>query len=132
MWIDVTKEEAAGRQVDAAIDALRKGDYDIAITLAGAAEGMFSDRRRSDMWSMFLSHPSAAKFPKNILIAFLNAERDWLKHPSTGMPSSLRISASDAAYIIARAMTKLSGWSDKMKAAKPLIEEIISSEPDLP
>jgi hypothetical protein len=32
--------EGATRQVDAAIDALGRGDFDVALTLAGAAEGM--------------------------------------------------------------------------------------------
>jgi hypothetical protein len=38
----LTLQKAATRQVDAAIDALQAGDYDVALTLAGAAEGMIA------------------------------------------------------------------------------------------
>jgi hypothetical protein len=36
----ISKIEGARRQVDEAMKALERGDFDIAITLAGAAEGM--------------------------------------------------------------------------------------------
>ena len=42
--VQITKVEAATRQVEAAIEAFRKGDFDIAITLAGAAEGIAATR----------------------------------------------------------------------------------------
>jgi hypothetical protein len=38
--ITLPLEKAAVRQIDAAIDALEAGLFDVAITLAGAAEGM--------------------------------------------------------------------------------------------
>jgi hypothetical protein len=38
--IKLTLTEGASRQVDAAIDALERGDFAVAVTLAGAAEGM--------------------------------------------------------------------------------------------
>ena len=38
--LKLTLAQAATRQVDAAIDALERGKFDIALTLAGAAEGM--------------------------------------------------------------------------------------------
>jgi hypothetical protein len=38
--LTVTKEQAATRQVVAAIEAFGRGDYDVATTLAGAAEDM--------------------------------------------------------------------------------------------
>ena len=38
--LSLTLHEAASRQVDAAIDALQAGDYDVALTLAGATLGM--------------------------------------------------------------------------------------------
>lgn len=38
--LHLTLERAMSRQVDAAIDALVAGNFDIALTLAGAAEGM--------------------------------------------------------------------------------------------
>jgi hypothetical protein len=38
--LTISKLEGARRQVEEAIKALERGDFDIAITLAGAAEGM--------------------------------------------------------------------------------------------
>src|SRR5260221_3875305 len=38
--LTISKAEGASRQVEEAIKALERGDFDIAITLAGAAEGM--------------------------------------------------------------------------------------------
>jgi hypothetical protein len=38
--LTISKIEGARRQVDEAIKALERGDFDIAITLAGAAQGM--------------------------------------------------------------------------------------------
>ena len=38
--LTISKVEGARRQVEEAIKALERGDFDIAITLAGAAEGM--------------------------------------------------------------------------------------------
>ena len=40
--LTLTKEEAATRQTNAAIEAFARGDFDIAITLAGAAEDLLA------------------------------------------------------------------------------------------
>jgi hypothetical protein len=47
---EISKIEGASRQVDAAITALTRGDFDIAITLAGAPEGML-DREGLHMFA---------------------------------------------------------------------------------
>ena len=44
--LTLTKAQAPVRQVEAAIHALIRGDFDIAITLACAAEGMFDRKGR--------------------------------------------------------------------------------------
>jgi hypothetical protein len=54
--LNLTKVEAAIRQVEAAIEALERGDFDVAITLAGAAEDMI-DRPGS----LFAYHQSRTK-----------------------------------------------------------------------
>jgi hypothetical protein len=41
----LTKAEGALRQIKAAIEAFWRGDFDIAITLSGAAEGMLEEKR---------------------------------------------------------------------------------------
>ena len=57
--IFLTLEKAAVRQIDAAIDALEAGLFDVALTLAGAAEGMI-DRAGLHMVTSFLGCHSNA------------------------------------------------------------------------
>jgi hypothetical protein len=49
------------------------------------------------------------------MVAILNLERDWLKHGGT---DSMTIDCSSAAFMIARALTKLDAWTPKMDAFK--------------
>ena len=116
--LTITKTDGAIRQVEAAIQALQRGDFDIAVTLAGASEGMF-DRRGPHMWNFILNSPKAAEFEKKELISVLNAARDWLKHPTTDVSEVLTLTRGDAAFMIARAASKLETWS-------PLIEDFKS------
>ena len=76
----LTLHKAASRQVDAAIDALQAGDYDVALTLAGAAEEMI-ERTGHHLFGWLKQHPKALqRFDKKEWISTLNADRDWLKH----------------------------------------------------
>jgi hypothetical protein len=62
--LDLTLAEAATRPTGAAIDALERGDYDIALTLAGAAEGMIK-REGNHMFAGLRDSPKArARFSK--------------------------------------------------------------------
>lgn len=99
------------RQVDAAIDALEAGDFDVALTLAGAAEGMI-ERKGLHMFGELKSSPKALeRFTKAQWISILNIERDWLKH---GGQPSMEIACSSAAFMIARAASKIENWSPRM------------------
>ena len=51
------------------------------------------------------------RFTKREWISILNAERDWLKH---GGRPHMEIHCSTAAFMIARATTKIENWIDKM------------------
>jgi hypothetical protein len=53
--LNLTKAQAASRQVDAAIDALDRGDFDVAVTLASAAEDMI-DREGLTLLAFLMSH----------------------------------------------------------------------------
>jgi hypothetical protein len=113
--LNLTLVEAATRQTDAAIDALQRGDYDIALTLAGAAEGMI-ERNGPHMFSGLRDSPKAReKFSKEEWIAALNRERDWLKH---GGSNEMEIECSAAAFMVARVATKLETWTPKMDEFK--------------
>ena len=90
-----------------------RGDFDIAITLACAAEGML-DREGLHMFAYLRDHPIAKEIPRKFWIAHLNADRDWLKH--AGAPSERVFGRSSAAFAIVRAATKLESWT-------PIFEE---------
>lgn len=115
--LTLTKIEGATRQTSAAIDAFLGGNFDIAITLAGAAEGML-ERDGPHMFSFLRDTPRIQDqdVKKKDWIAILNSERDWLKH--TGGPETLLIERGHAAYMIARAASKLSVWTPRMDEFK--------------
>jgi hypothetical protein len=113
--INVKKSEAAARQVDAAIRALEAGDFDIAITLAGAAEGMLQ-RDGVHLFKFMLESPRVQELDRRDWISTLNTERDWLKHPTPDAGDERQFSRTDAAIMIVRAASKLTHWS-------PLMEE---------
>jgi hypothetical protein len=113
----LSKTGGACRQVEEAIKALERGDFDIAVTLAGAAEGML-ERSGQHMWSFTMKSPGAAAFEKTELVRFLNAERDWLKHPTPDAGNTMTLTRAHAALMIVRAMTKLETWSPRMNRFK--------------
>jgi hypothetical protein len=113
--LKLTLVEAATRQTDAAIDALQRGEYDVAVTLAGAAEGMI-ERDGPHMFAYLRDSPRVHdKFSKKEWIATLNRELYWLKH---GGQDEMEIECADAAFSIARAATKLEKWTPKMEEFK--------------
>jgi hypothetical protein len=111
-FLKLSKAEASSRQVEEAIKALEGGNFDIAVTLAGAAEGMLK-RSGPHMWSHMLQSPQASAFKKNEIISFVNAQRDWLKHTSGG--DTMTFARVHAALMIRRAMSKHEIWTPRMK-----------------
>jgi hypothetical protein len=113
--LHLTHVDAASRQVDAAVDALERGDFDIALTLAGAAEGMI-ERTGLHMFGELKKSPKAlARFSQKEWITILNTERDWLKH---GGAPAMKIDCASAAFMIARAASKLENWTPRMTKFK--------------
>jgi len=109
--IFLTLEKAAVRQIDAAIDALEAGLFDVALTLAGAAEGMI-DRAGLHMFAeVNKSRQALERFTQKEWISILNMERDWLKH---GGQPHMEIHCSTAAFMIARAASKVENWSPRI------------------
>ncbi|WP_369719730.1 hypothetical protein AB8Z38_20935 [Bradyrhizobium sp. LLZ17] len=96
------------------IDAFGRGAFDIALTLAGAAEGMVG-REGPHMFSWLRDNPQAKErfSDRKQWIALLNRERDWLKH---GGDAQMEIECAPAAFMIARAASKLEAWTPKMEA----------------
>lgn len=124
----LTKEQAAVRQIEAAIDAFRIGALDVCITLAGAAEGIFAHRKGSDLHTAYMTDPRGIEFGRKELNSLVNRERDWLKHTNDEQDPEIEIAEMDAAVMLVRAMTKLERWTPKMDAIKPILYLLITRE----
>jgi len=112
----MTKAEGATKQVLAAIEALKKGDFAVAITLAGAAEGMLEGDGK-DVFQALVKAPDVENRKK--WIATLNGERDWLKHvKKEDKRKELEISSRDAGFMIARAASKIDTWPPEIEEFK--------------
>ena len=111
--ITITKTEGAGRQVDEAIKALERGDFDIAVTLAGAAEGMFN-RPDLHLWTFMHQKAEEKGLPRRQVSDCLNAARNWLKHPTPDDNKTLTLERYEAVEMIIRAMSKQRKWSPRM------------------
>jgi hypothetical protein len=110
----ITKVEGATHQIEAAIAALQRGDFDIAITLAGAAEGMIDRPEGIYLLQYMRDSPRVKGIKKSEWITALNHERDWLKHPTPDAPDTLELTEWEAAFMIARATSKLEQWTKPM------------------
>lgn len=124
-FLKLSKLQAACRQTDAAIKAFRRGNFDIAITLAGAAEGMIA--RRGQYAFSFMKDRVPDEVDSRRWISILNRERDWLKHPSG--TRLLQIDRFAAAYWITRASDKLSWRSPEMKEFKTWLSKSLDKGP---
>jgi putative transcriptional regulator len=112
--LKLTKAEGATRQTIGAIEAFIRGDFDIAITLAGAAEGMLS-RQGNDLFSYLQDSPRAQNVEKKEWVRALNEERDWLKHADPGHAQVMELEREHAAMMIARAASKLEKWPPQIE-----------------
>ena len=112
----LTTVDAANRQCNAAMKSFWKGHFDVAITLAGAAEGIL-ERDDVHLFSYLRDHERIAQLDitKKKWISTLNVERDWLKH---GGSPEMTITQFSAVIMIARAMSKIETWTPKMEEFK--------------
>src|ERR1700677_283030 len=80
----VTKKEAALRQITAAIEHYDKEQYECAITLAGAAEGMVATNPDDKfLFKQLKEVPLPPEFKtENEWADWINAQYHWLKHPT--------------------------------------------------
>ncbi|MDP3750082.1 MAG: hypothetical protein Q8Q88_23910 [Phenylobacterium sp.] len=92
--VTTSKQLAALRQINAAIQHFQDGEFECAITLAAAAEGIIP---RSDLslWSQLQPHRGDVD---------LNAFVNWLKHEDRS-PEELEIDAFEVAMTIIRGVT---------------------------
>jgi hypothetical protein len=106
--IALTKADASLRHIEAAIAAFGEGHFDVAITLAGAAEGMAPDNAGPALFTFLRDHPRIAAEgigPKE-WIDVINAERNWLKHTGLDHALTMTFDRSSAAIMLVRAISK--------------------------
>jgi hypothetical protein len=109
--LKLTLVEAATRQTDACDRC--PAAWPVAVTLAGAAEGMI-ERDGPHMFANLRDSPKIhGRFSKKEWIATLNRELYWLKH---GGQNEMEIECADATFLIARAASKLEKWTPKMES----------------
>src|SRR5688572_12962131 len=103
----VSKKDACRAQIHAAIEHLWEGEYECAITLAGAAEGQIDDGGPDTMWERL-----KAKVPedqKKEMMRQFNAYRDWLKHVTGELPEEIEIGEFETVVMLVRVTTKFTG-----------------------
>jgi hypothetical protein len=105
---ELTKAQASLRHIEQAIAAFEQGLFDVAITLAGAAEGMSPETPAPNLFKVLLEHPRVATegTPLKEWNAALNMERDWLKHTGPTHAPSMTFDRSAAAIMLVRAISK--------------------------
>ncbi len=95
--VESNKLLAALCQIQAAIVLFKKGEYECAVTLAAAAEGLLPPTNDPHLFQVLKDSPEAKKIDFNRLI-------NWLKHP-TG-PEIEIFAEFEVAIIIVRAISK--------------------------
>jgi hypothetical protein len=100
--IETTKQLAALRQITAAIEHLRKREFECAITLAAAAEGLLPLTDEPHMFSELKEDIP----PEEFKYLDFNMIVNWLKHYKPQDPDPFSFLESEAANLILRAITK--------------------------
>ena len=93
--IETSKKLSALRQINAAIEHFHKGDFECAITLAAAAEGLLPEGKSPSLFRELVRRATDLDF--NLFI-------NWLKHPLS--PDETIIPDFAVALTIARATSK--------------------------
>lgn len=101
-----TKKEAAKRQIDVATRCFYEGEYESAITLACAAEGMLGESEHPHVFAVLKDRKPSQFKNENNWTTFLNETRDWLKHLTPQLGDTRGIAQFEAWVMLARAVSK--------------------------
>ncbi|WP_441232569.1 hypothetical protein [Bradyrhizobium sp. 1200_D9_N1_1] len=116
--IDTHMRLASMRQIHCAIDHLHRGDYECAITLAGAAEGIMPDAWRPHFRQKVKAFAKTAEIQEVGGAIGENDYINWLKHGSLkrGGPrfETATIPAEESLVVVYRAITKYSAVYDDL------------------
>jgi hypothetical protein len=107
--LKISKQEAAARQIDAAVDRLFANDLVCAITLSGAAEDSLIDPTEPDQQHLFALMKQngvlrTGSSEQSLVNDHFNVVRNWLKHDKP--EPEIEIRQEDAVIMVLRAMTK--------------------------
>ena len=108
--VETTRKLAAQRQIDAAIDHIKRLELEFAITLAAAAETTLPDTANPHFLELLRQHPSFLRKEVNF-----NETTNWLMHY---IPPDIRyIFEQEAALVIIRAISKFCAVYDDSNPA---------------
>lgn len=115
--IDTHIRLASMRQINRAIDHLLTGEYECAITLAGAAEGMLPDTWKPHFRQRLQKFSKWAAIKEEGGATGPNDYKNWLKHGSfSGGPriEAATIPAEESVAMVYRAITKYNAVYDDL------------------
>jgi hypothetical protein len=151
--VKITKLDAAGMQLDAAIEHFLRGEWVPAIHCAGAAEelcGRELQRRGAKTLpdSTWETHDfTGIAGSKKEFVAGANLYRDWVKHTNDGQPNEIELGDWHVLFYLMRALNSygrliaMSAVLHRESTARfwkwfaeneARIEKIVESLPDLP
>ena len=107
----LTKEEAARRHILAAVQRWHDGDFDLAITLAGAADRMTKGVAMDTLFRKIIE-ARPPEIDEKTAANNVNSARNWLKHETNYMPSTRSFIFLDSGLHILMAADKW-GFNDE-------------------
>ncbi len=112
--VKTTKQLAALTQTHAAIWHFRNGEFECAVTLAAAAEGLLPPTDEPHLFQILKNSPMAKELNYNLFI-------NWLKHPNP--PDVAIIGDFEVAIIIVRAISK---YVAVYKSGSPTMKDFVT------
>jgi hypothetical protein len=105
-WRMVRKKDAARTQILMASKCVLEGQWECAITLAGAAEAQIEETEDAEVPNLFsrIKERKPEFKSEREHIAFVNRLRDWLKHSSD--QEDKLICEREAIFMVGRALSK--------------------------
>lgn len=113
-FLETSKRTAAIKQIHAAIWHCRHEQFECAVTLAAAAEGLLPQTEEKHLFQILKNSPLFEKIN-------LNRTINWLKHP--GDPEEQLIPEFEVAVVIVRVITKFQAvYEDESTAMRDFID----------
>jgi hypothetical protein len=109
----IYKQQAALRQIHAAISHLHVQEYECVITLAGAAEDLLGDVEPDHLWKALMESKPLDRSEREWATEF-NETRNWLKHPTENLGDVRYIDEFEAVVMLMRATSKFMARYDNM------------------